>query len=270
MSTRGQRLLFQDSVLEDIDDAFREIDELTERCNNGLSINNLALAKRYVEGELIIGFDIRVSRPKPEKYRAIFKGIDAFFRRQEHGAKSLLPPGIGVRGDHGHERRLMSGPYRNDQLVFIPDVELMELPKQGVPTLVWLEPADGPYSLLAGTLHMFGKAGLKNVEVRPNREVDAGYVGPRTLVQDQCAAEDIQARPEIMDCIADDCGPHFRDVFAHFQLPEIQAGLRIEVFDDQIRVAVPERDDFLFEVVDVFFGPFDLYPTASELLLNHG
>ena len=82
----GLSLAFQELSHEDIDEAFSEIDELRQRWDDRLSIKNLALAERYLKGELEFGIilewqsDARVS----EKYVAILERKFPFCGHDPH------------------------------------------------------------------------------------------------------------------------------------------------------------------------------------------
>jgi hypothetical protein len=122
-----------------------EASELFERFNDRLAVGNLRLIERYVDGRLNLFLEAR------------WGTIDFYIvcqRAHDLSAGGNAPVGSDwpaatfrsqspVRPDEhaGHstpnECNSMRGPYRQDALVFVDDVEMVEFPETEIPTFVW-------------------------------------------------------------------------------------------------------------------------------------
>lgn len=247
--------------LHEFDDALRVASELSERWEQRLTLNNLALAKRYLKGELIICLAFAVSRGSGdlEYGRAVLKrvhtvgGSDVDAREDDW---FILP-----RDRHRdmHRKVSVSGPYRNDRLVFVQDIEVMDCPEGLIPTLVWLEPLDQPSRACIGSVYFsrkmatvvlslveYGKAMIAHDRV--------GSAGGANSV----AKGEVQPSSDVVNDIADYGAEMRRNLFADVDDEELIAGFRVIVGDDFVWASFVERPNFSLKFIDVAFGPFDL------------
>ncbi len=63
-------------LLEDLKDAFGEIDELVERWENRISVNNTSFSERYLKGEMKIAIVFQSFRVCAQEHIAIFERKD--------------------------------------------------------------------------------------------------------------------------------------------------------------------------------------------------
>lgn len=242
----------EDVTVEDIDNALRELDELMECWNNRLTFDNLALRKRYLKGDLDIPILIIIGGSK--KLLAV-----------AHGERTLGAGNLSndAQNDFGNSHRGKPGPYRNDRLVFVGDVQFGDYPKGFAPGFVWFEPADKLTSFLAGTLYFSYKGGFEFFSRRPDRE--SGALG-RPFAGDADGLLDhiIEGGAEIVDTVPDYHAPLQGGRLDDIGLKDLAAGIRISLADDQIRVSLAKRLHGRAEIADVMFGPFDLGVSSSK------
>lgn len=107
--------------IENIDNALDEINKLVERANDRFSIEPWSLIKQYRKAELEFSlvFELSALAGHSSKYRAIF-----------HAQEPTWPSSYPHRDafmDHGHRGKRRDD--RNEQDVFVADVECMETPR---------------------------------------------------------------------------------------------------------------------------------------------
>jgi hypothetical protein len=250
---------FEDFRLDGVNHALDELAHLRKRWDHRLTVDNLALAKRYIDMELRIVF---AWQDGAHEYRAILQREFPIPGGSHRNKKvwSSHPDFWGrvtdIRTkDHG----ALSGPYRYDRLVFIEDVELVELPKGFVPTLVWFQILDNTPRLGAGPLYVFGKRGFKFLFGLPNNEMDMFVTLPRWVTMpDDRDHEQIESGARIMDDIANYSAPLFGDAFIDSNLPMALSFAKVILNRDSVGITGTERLDFFGQLPDVAFGPFDL------------
>jgi hypothetical protein len=135
---------------EQFDESLHKLNELTERWDQRLTLDNLDLAKRYLKVEL--GVHVHLSyrvaaetRRDSVDYCAIFQrdsqsGPDDAYGPRRHVVKREAGS-VRVGGDNlGHGVRRGDAPLRradgHQELVFVFDVELVEQPEQVARSLV--------------------------------------------------------------------------------------------------------------------------------------
>ena len=135
-------------VIEDSNGAFCELSKFIERANNRLTINNLVIAKRYLNCELriVIGFVLRAA--EFENYCTFFQREHRFIRNQidrweagdftllySSGAETKFHPNVKINSNRSEGRA-----NRDYHPMLVQDVESVDFPKYAViPTLIWLE-----------------------------------------------------------------------------------------------------------------------------------
>lgn len=256
--------------------------ELHERWQQRLTLDNLALAKRYLEGELRIL--LHLTRPRrdmgadagAEEFCAVLQRELSVGRTEGvlgeglGPGRRLAPLVLGrARGGHHEPPRLLRHrakvedevpvgcAYRDEQTVLVHVVELGDPVERVVPSLVWLDRLDKVHRRLARALYFSQALGFKFLGSVPDGELGAGDVGP-SVHQHELASQQIERGAEIVDDVADDGGPAERRLRAHPDAENPLAGLRIFLGHDLIGFGIEEGTDLRFKITDVLFGPFDL------------
>jgi hypothetical protein len=280
---RGSRLTKEPR--EKIYEAFDKLDKLTERWNQRLTLDNLALTERYLKGELRIIVNLRqvvaaLGRDF-EEYCAIFQRKLPVCRANTYRQRNIWwydqfggQVGDVVEGAGKVENEaLVCHAHGHQELVFIRDIELMETPERVVRSLVRLGFLDEVYGCLRRSLYLSRRTGFKSIgegysvfeHREPGIRLDLFPFGTNQLADQQ-----VEGGPEIVDCIADDGTPPERRLGQHSKLKEQIACIRIVIGEDFVGVGLQEALDQGFEIADVLLGPFDLYPDTAEVgLASH-
>ena len=142
-------------------------------------------------------------------------------------------------------------------------VDFLKHPEQVVPAFVWFERLENVHDGLSPALLFSAKSGFERI----GRVKDAETVLPVLVTHSHRpdrSPEDVQCRAEIVDRVACNGTPSRRGAFAHAQSNDDFPRLLVDVGDRSIKVAFAKGWDLGFEISDVFFGPFDLDPTAGR------
>src|ERR1700722_14765732 len=252
---------------EDIDRALREINQLHQRWNQGLSIKNLAFAERYLKAELEFGFVFVARSPEgdvPAEYVAIFErkapvvGL-APFHRSLGNVLHARPSDVEL-----YSKYLMRRGYRDEQLVFVGDVETVQLP-QGVVCIstVRLQRTNEFYRLCGRPLQSGDAAGIEMRFVRTYWEGTV-VAGRSAVVLDESDCQQIEGRSEIVDAVPQDARPFVGDWNVEPEAVNFAIGVRFLVDHDAIRMERVKGIDGRFEVRKMFFGPVDLYAAPAQ------
>lgn len=254
----------QNIPLKRVKDEFNGFDELRKRWDDRLTVNNLALSKRYLESKLRILWETPYrSQGDSIKLRTIIQGELNICGAQEEG-KGICQTYCATERWNGHRAecyadRSVSGPYRNDRLVLIQDVQLMKAPERFIPSLVWFQIVDERDCFGGSSLYVFREAGFKFCFGVPDNKVDMLKALPSGVAMTHDSGhQEIKGCPGIVNHIADYRSQMLRDAMIDFQLPDSLASLRVVLGEDAVRVSGLERFNFCGKLPDVGFGPFSL------------
>jgi hypothetical protein len=258
------RLDIQDVAFEEVENALDELAHLRERWDNRLTVNNLALAERYIKRELNIVVEwmpvdwggIHLRAILQRKLLIGGREIDGLGRRSGESWECVGPEFGWIYSD---ANGAMSRPYRYDRLVFVEDVELVDAPQGFIPTLVRFQIIHKSPRLAAGPLYRFAGSGFKHVFGLPEGELDmivAGSLG--VAVADDFDRKEVEGGSDVVDRVADNGAPIDWNAFPYADLPDALSSIRIVVRQDNVWILGEERLDFPGKLSDVALGPFDL------------
>jgi hypothetical protein len=158
----------QDAPGENVDEAFREIDELCERWNNRLAVENLSLSERYLKGKIEFGVilewqpDSRINK----KYVAVFeRKFSVSGRASQHRSHGHRPSGL-IRNMVLYSEHLVRCGYRDEQLMFVGDIQTVETPSGIVPSTVRLQSANEFYRICGRSVDALDTAAFKVSSIR--------------------------------------------------------------------------------------------------------
>jgi hypothetical protein len=253
---------FEDAERENLDDAFRDIDELIEDGDNGLSIENLSFVERYLNNKLELGLIIiERAAPVPLQFRAVCKRE---FPLGFQGPGGRHPTGVFWASPNGHQCFSVRPENRNERSVFVFNVESVHLMEklEAIRSTVRLEPFDEFDGSAAGPLEFRGNAAVKVRSAPSYRECSLVGGGPFTI-DDKVIREQVERGSQIVDAISDNSTPFDGDGFRYADAIDFVSGIKFGLWDDKIRLSFPEGLDGRFEVRKMFFGPFNLYSTTE-------
>ncbi|MFZ0890720.1 MAG: hypothetical protein WA005_19950 [Candidatus Binataceae bacterium] len=268
--------LSREQRAEYFDNAINQVNDLVQRWNHRLTLENLTLAKRYVEGHLRILIQFRrLERDDPAgEFCAIFQRKDTpgSGHAEVENPLSNFHKGLEFRNGDVHVGERKTRIYENipgrdaccyERAVFICDAEAVEIPERCVPSLVRLERSDETHRFIAGTLYFSQQSGFKFLDAIENRKARLVGNGP-TVRLNQFTGKVVKARTEAVDRVCGDNGEPERRFFQNPGFGDFLAGLWICIDKDRIYFAVKESPDLGVEITDVLFGPFDLCNDWSD------
>jgi hypothetical protein len=213
MTAHAENRLSEKVAFGDVGDPFDQLDEAFERWRNRLTIDNLALSKRYLDGDLWIGVRFaRIWHGVRTDYRAVLQGILTVGGANPNaGLLHHLPQCVHQIalscGDQRADVQVnngVSGPYRYEGLVFVQDVEAVDFPEGFVPTWVWLETLDEPEDDGIGNARAIAKPlGFEFGGVFIEGKVRI-FPGPSAF-NSELRGQEVQSRSQIVDHVANDC-----------------------------------------------------------------
>jgi hypothetical protein len=219
---------------------------------------NLAFSKRYVEAKTEFGFVLEVGGSPAfigHQFVAIFK------RKHSLGGQSELPERRGQMLQAGRRKSIqdaeipIGGGNRDEEAVFVGDIDSVQTPEGIIPSFVRLEAADEFYRRCAHALDFSGsKIGLARTYWE--RSVVAGR--PAVLT-DQGVSEKVESRAQIVDAIANYGSPLDRDGLEFAKAVDFVTRLRIFIHNDGVRLSAYESPDGCIKVRKMLFGPVNLY-----------
>ena len=163
---------------EDVNEAFREADDLVQLGNDGFSVKKLALAERYLKGEMEFGL-ILVTNCMNSLIRNEFVAIfERKFpiRRGSDPHRGRIGRQIRPAHDGLYSELLVSRGYGDEQLMFVGDVNAVQTPEGVVPSTVRLQPSNEFYRICGRTVDPADGAAVKVDLIRTywERSVVAG------------------------------------------------------------------------------------------------
>jgi hypothetical protein len=249
--------LAEDSLREDADDTFGEVDELLECWQNRLTFEDLRLAEHWAKGELEFVVFIELlsgaMEGKSSNFVALFQGEKRLPRFEASQGRAIRQTVAGKNPERVEQR-----PYRGECLMFVESVEFMDEPERLASSFVWFEPADQLCNILTGTLYFSSPGGFKCFPRAADWE--SGSCPDLLPIQTNGLTDNvIKGSAEVMSAVSDHCAPDQRRWFDGREFTDVLSGIRIYVSRDKVVfVSVLQPYDRLLKVNEVLFGPFDL------------
>jgi hypothetical protein len=213
-----------------------------------------SLAEGYRKAVMEIGFIFATEFGKGVEYVAIFEwklGIgDA-------------PLDENVALSEPYSRFMVRRGYRDEQLVFIGDVETVETPEGVAPSTVRLQSANEFYRICGRAIDPSDTAGLKIGPIRTYWESCVVARGPAAS-PDKSDRKQVEGRPEIVDTVPEHGSPLVGDYAIHPEAVHFVTRNGVFVNDPAPRLSRLESADGRIKVRKVCFGPVNLYPDAVQ------
>ena len=214
-------------------------DELLEAWDNRLTIDNLALAKRYVEGELKIGlmFSLCIGTEAVRKnYIAVIeRELDlGRLQMERHG---VYPSNRRIVGEMSREEFAgvenqsepgMAGANRYQDCMLIKNVELVKTPKGICASFIRLQPLHQSSGGIGRSFEIFRKELIENLFGGAYWEVGTLQFAHRrgSIGDGERGSERVQCGAQVMNNVANDRAPAVGDRFDKLKAIEFVSGLR--------------------------------------------
>ena len=260
--------VLESTPLKDAEGALHELHELSERFNNRLSLNNLALAKRYCDGRLNLliearwaSIDFSISLRKwdaPE-----LSGCSSI---NHPGGRSAGPraracgPADGAEEDAGDAD---SGAYLEgrsrygcDSVVFVENIKHVNGVQNGITSLACFERKDQCFGLSANAVYFSYAAGFVSLGPLVDRKVTSS-VRLLPVRSYEVTNQIVEDASNIVDSVTQKAAKNDWNVFLGEHAVNILAGVRIDLMDQFVRLSVKEGIQGRLKISDVMFGPFN-------------
>lgn len=261
---------FEGAPSKNVDDALGEVDELLECWNNRLSVENLALTKRYDEGTLNIAFlwHRPITSFETEYLCTVFqRELDVSGPDEKRGKDNLLVlprdihsnlnSDVGVCGTNGYE-----------QTMFVQDVHLMDAPEVVYPSLVRLKAFNDfdcggrsasdfirTEGFLAGTYWEIGF-------------INGGFTGA-SIRDNESNSQEVQRGPKVMNNVANHPTPAIGNGRLYSDAVDLVSRFRVLLHDEGVGLTLKKGGDLGFKILKVLIGPVDLYPDTEKRIIAH-
>jgi hypothetical protein len=252
-----------EKALELPDDSLNELSKLMEKWKNRLTLDNLRLTERYLEGSLELILHLRSEAPGyAGDYCAVLR-YDASARLagdvKANGERSVLRS-APTKNNAGIRRRVEDD---GQEAVFAEIVKFLELPEVIVPTLVRLQSLDETYRSRVDSLYHSAILGFFLGSHFVDRKTRVG-IGLPTVGQDKLPSEMVETGTQLMDGLACDQRDFLKGIDGTAQLKDNLFSLRVVIGHDSIRAGTRNGSHPLFNISDVVFGPFDFQADSLE------
>jgi hypothetical protein len=262
-----------------IDDLIDEAGKLLEEWENRLTLDNLRLSERYLEGELELLVRLKfIASGNSANFCAVLKYGESLARVKARNIKvgefdegNIPDSPLGRRPPIPTEYRDASTKCDDKQeAVFIDVVKVMEFPERIIPTLIGLERIEEAFRSRRHSLYFSSILGF--VFVSSLADGKAGLIaGCATAGLDQLPSQMIKSAPQLIQNLSDCHGDYAGDRGADLHPIASLSGLRIMLDSQSIRIDLAEGLQPAFKVTDVLFGPFDFRPDADQpVCRGHG
>ena len=234
---------------EGFDNAVNQLRQLSERWDNRLSLKGLVFSEAYSKGALkyLADFDI-LWGGHSNNYQAVFQ------RLLNIAVSDGDVEAISFKDKIGYAHNVC---YRNKELMFIRDIEIVETPEGVIPSCVWLHCPNQIQNICAGATYFhFLNSTFKAIFAFGYREIDTLDVA--IVEANEITGEQVEGAPKVVNGIPNECRKIARNLFTNASDPSMHVGFRVVLNDDSIRLSVKESADFGLKVNDMAVGPFNL------------
>ena len=244
-------------------DTVNKLAQLLKDFDQRMTLDNLRLSQRYIEGELRLIMHIRLAL---EDYVTVFERIANTAWHPETANASYSPD--NVIGNL-KARRLKADKGDEQSMVLVGNVQFMDRPEQFIPTLVRLDSVDGIYGTLPHALYSSASLSLILRGQLPERE---GRLLGRCITcnENKLIRKMIKRTSKVVDNVTDSQSDFNRHLLKIRYAMQGLTRLRILLNVDSIRFgfAVDEPVPNDFQVTEVLFGPFAFYPDKSKSFVS--
>ncbi len=151
-------------------------------------------------------------------------------------------------------------------LVFVENVQLMQPPQVRINSVMWIESLDYLFSIWREATY-FGVKGVFSLGSLL-RWINERKTSAAVDVRGERANHMIQSAPQVMESVSDGGSNIGRIADLDHAIDQLTR-VRVSLGSDFVRVLVPEGEEFIFDFVDVLFGPLNLGLSATDLSCRH-
>lgn len=233
--------------LETKNQVFDKLDKLMERFEKRITLRNLRFAERFRDGELTLILHVS-AKDSLERWGVCYK------------------PPITLESDALQQIII---PNSKKEMMFVSAIELVEPPKLLIPTLVRFEPINSFFSLWPHSLYFSNLRGFVYLGTSENGKahLSADFSLGHASGEHELICEMVKGATKVVNDIPSNREQSERSIGDGKRLHSIYpalAGLRIVLGTNSIRVLPSELFRLGYQLDEVLFGPFDLYPNKND------
>lgn len=226
-------------------DALDYADKVVEDCNGFLAAHNLNVIEAYERGDAYLVLQVGVIGGAPCEHDLLFGaiphdwGVDhpewfGYSLQDLQAGKGELPRPPGIDSDGSQD------------CVFVSTTYLVQCPERVIPSLVWLERPKQRDDLLRDMLAIPLSTNFEIRGVASERKVAMATRRKRDRVSSV-----VKGFPEIVDGVPSDLGSLRQGLRAPHLVHDFLGLIRVGFRNNFVGVALFERDDSVFEILDV-------------------
>lgn len=250
------------------DKAIYNLRRSEEKFQDRLTLNNLRLHERYVEGELDIFVAFKV--PLDTEHWIALLCAQKVAASRDRQPDELIGQSASIKSQMAREHLLKSptadfysdftdgGNSSEQELMLVDIVQIVEGPEYLVPSLIRIGSADDICGLRVDSLYFSARLGFVLLQTWKDRE--SRLMLPLRLIpggENQLMNEVVEGASQVVDRVSGDQGQFFRDRRTLLQKANSHVLFDIILWADRVSIGIEERGVFPCEIRDVLFGPFD-------------
>ena len=262
------KLQERDELIDKVVDQSRR---LMEKWNNRITLDNLRLGERYLEGNLdvVLHWEFVGRAGRANQFVAVFHHAQSASNLPSGNRVELIRWPLTADFDFGGTAQCGAPRHCHtyDQMaVLVENVKVVNQPQVIVPPTPSLVRFGFPnefYGTRRESLYYSRELGF----VFGSRFADRKLVlsaGIRLTDHGELPDQVVQGRPEVVYGIADDTGEVMRDFGPDFDPKDLLSRLRILLEASSITVGFTKGRELLFKLSDVVVGPFDFRPDGPQ------
>lgn len=246
MGIRSQ--LFTEERGEGFNNAARHLRELVERWDNSLTFEGLSFSEGYANGRFAIILYVKFGAGADRRHQL---SVDCDLKGKVR--ENVMVFVLKVDSGEGE-----SVDYRNEEPMFVKNVELVESPEGIISSLVGLYAVkDEIGNARFDSLYFSLTEGIHKILPRfVEREV-SGRVTFANIPQ-HGAEKQIERSAHVVNSITNDKGELFGSGFGCMETEEVLSCFRVYLDSHVIGVSPKKNGEGRFQLIDVALGPFDL------------
>lgn len=243
----GQHKILRDEGIQGFNCARTLFGDPVERWNDWLALQGKPILEQYLAGDLAVLVDVDIS---------------------VSGRHEVNNPSLDIETAinelHSVHLRINAVPAsdfdkRNQELMFIRNIQIVEGPQGIIPSLVGLHGIDNKLLGRGRVLYRSTRnAGYKLFQCVENREFSVLANSPSDF-NDKTVVSNVKCAPEIMQSVANHQRHVWRDFATDFNAASALSGFRVFFENDSVMIGIIEEcRNKSVQIQDVLLGPINL------------
>jgi hypothetical protein len=239
--------------LETKNQSLCKIDELVERWNKRITLDDLRIDERFRSGELHIILHLRI-KDTGEQW-----GVCLESARFQNKFLPAIPPSCREEGVFPHGENVP---------MLIDIIQFVNAPEHVVSALIWLKPIDEFYRFWPDALYFSSLLGFVSIPILRDGKADRSARSTVCPRDSKLICQLIERAPDVVDCVTSDSKRLEGIDGKVFPGQKGISKIRVLLQKTNLLVSSPSISQLDFEITDVLFGPFDFYPEQDDSVVG--